>query len=278
MPRISIITATLDAGEALRHTLRSIVAQQGGACEWIVIDGGSSDGTLALLGREAPPATRWRSEPDAGIYDAWNKACAMARGEWLVFLGAGDELAAPDTLARIGATLAGAYPAHDLVYGRVRYVGPRSRQPLDEAGSPWSELQQQWDSGRPALPPHGAIFHHRSLFAGGRRFDPRYRIAGDVHFLLRHALRKPPLYVPFVTVLATTHGASMNLRRAAELAAEIRRMNRELGIVPPFGHRIANGMLLGAKIVAGRLPAPLGYKVADLYRRLGGRPGRWSAR
>lgn len=278
LPLVSIITATLDAEEALRHSLRSVAAQTDASLEWIVIDGGSKDGTVELLRQNEGLVARWLSEPDTGIYDAWNKACALVRGDWLLFLGAGDELAAPDCLANASVYLRQAHPAHDLVYGRLCYVSPDGRRRLEEVGVPWSEMQRQWESGRPALPPHTAIFHHRSLFSAGKRFDSRYRIAGDVHFLLRHAMRKPLLFVPVTTVLAATHGISMNLRRATELAGEIRRMNRELGIVPPFGHRIADGILLGAKVVAGRLPAPIGHRVADLYRRLGGRPGRWSAR
>jgi len=275
-PLVSIITATLDAAEQFRHTLRSIEEQTGASFEWIVIDGGSRDGTVELLRQYQARIAHWRSEPDAGIYDAWNKGCAIARGEWFLFLGAGDELASPDALAEASIRLRQAHPAYDLVYGRLRYVSPVGRRVLEEVGVPWSELESQWDSGRPALPPQSAIFHHRSLFTGGGRFDASYRIAGDVHFLLRYAMCKPLLYFPVTVVLVATQGMSMNLHRAAELTGEIRRLNRELGIVAPFGHRVANGLLVGAKVIAGRLPVPIGNRIADLYRRLRGRPERWS--
>ncbi|TAK85446.1 MAG: glycosyltransferase [Betaproteobacteria bacterium] len=277
-PLVSIVTSTLDAAEVLPHTIRSLAAQEGARFEWIVVDGGSSDGTVELLRRHEKLIGRWLSEPDAGICDAWNKALAMARGEWLVFLGAGDEFAAPDTLARISSQLARAHPPHDLVYGNLIYVSPLGRQDLEEVGGPWNELRDRWEIGRPALPPHPALFHHRSLFAGGRCFDTRFRIAGDADFLLRHALRKPPLYVPLAVVRTPVDGLSMNLRHAAQLAREIGIINRELGLAPPLAHRVAERLLLAAKIVAGRMPAPLGRRIADLYRRASGRPARWSVR
>jgi glycosyltransferase involved in cell wall biosynthesis len=211
---ISIVTSTLDAAAGLAHTLRSVAQQRGASFEWIVVDGGSSDGTVELLRRHEHLVARWISEPDSGIYDAWNKACALARGQWLLFIGAGDEFAAPDALSSLSAHLAGAHPAHDIVYGRLRYISQVGRVDLEEIGAPWEDIQGRWELCRPALPPHPATFHHRSLFSSERVFDTRYRIAGDAHFLLKHAMRKPPLFVPVTVVRTPIGGISFNLRGA----------------------------------------------------------------
>ncbi|HUF82819.1 MAG TPA: glycosyltransferase family 2 protein [Burkholderiales bacterium] len=277
-PLISIITSTLNAVEQLPHTARSIAAQRGARFEWIVIDGGSTDGTQALLRQHEHLIARWLSEPDAGIYDAWNKACALARGEWLLFLGAGDEFPAPGTLAELSRHLAPAHPDHDLVYGRLIYISQAGRRDLEEVGVPWKELEGRWEIGRPALPPHAATFHHRSLFAGGRAFDARYRLAGDAHFLLRYALRKPLLHIPLAVCRTPVGGLTMNLRNVLELAREIRVINRELALAPPLRHRVVETLLLGAKVAAGLMPAPVGHWIADIYRRLIRRPKRWSVR
>lgn len=277
-PLVSIVTATFNAARELPFTVRSIAAQRGASFEWVVVDGGSSDGTTALLARNEPLVARWISEPDRGIYDAWNKGCGLARGDWLLFVGAGDELAAEDTLARMAPQLAAAHPAHDLVYGKLRYVSAIGRRELDEAGAPWEELRGRWQLGRPALPPHGALFHHRSLFEAGRRFDTRYRIAGDAEFLLRHAMHKPPLFVPLPLLRAPLGGVSMDLRNAREMAREIAAMNRELGIAAPLRHRMAEAFLLAAKVAASRMPGRLGAHAGDLYRRFCGLPERWTVR
>lgn len=279
-PLISIVTSTLDAARVLPFTAASLARQRGAPFEWIVVDGASRDGTLELIRRHEGEGlvTRWISEPDSGIYDAWNKGCALAGGEWLLFLGAGDELVADDSLAAFSRTLAGAHPAHDLVYGRMRYISAGERVDLEEVGAPWSELQGRWEIGRPALPPHPALFHHRSLFREGRRFDPRFKIAGDSHFLLKHALGKPPLFVPLALVRTPVGGISFDLRTALAQAREIESMNRELGLHPPLAHRAAESVLLGAKVVAAAMPPALGHRVADFYRTLAGRPKRWSIR
>jgi glycosyltransferase involved in cell wall biosynthesis len=272
---ISIVTSTLDAVGTLPHTLRSLAAQRGADFEWLVVDGGSRDGTVDLLQANAGRIAWWTSEPDGGFYDAWNKALARAKGDWLLFVGSGDEFAAPDTLARFSEVLAGAHPEHDLVYGRVRYVSALGRVDLDEAGAPWEKLRGRWEIGRPALPPHPGIFHHRSLFSQGRGFDPRYRIAGDAHFLLKHALGKPPLHVPRPVVRTPIGGLSMRFGSALAVSREISRINAELGLRPPLGHRVAETLRLAAKLAA-RLPG--GCYAADAYRRLIGLPPRWSVR
>jgi glycosyltransferase involved in cell wall biosynthesis len=275
---ISIVTSTLDAAADLAHTLRSVAQQRGASFEWIVVDGGSNDGTVELLRRHEHLVARWISEPDSGIYDAWNKACALARGQWLLFLGAGDEFAAPDALENFSPHLARAHPEHDLVYGKLRYISPLGRVDLEEVGAPWAELAGRWELCRPVLPPHPAIFHHRSLFEDGRHFETRFKMAGDSHFLLRHALRKAPLFVPLALVRAPVGGVSLSLRSAAALSREISDIDAELGLVPPLSHRLAERMRLAAKVLAAWMPPRLGHPIADCYRRLTGRPRRWSVR
>lgn len=277
-PLVSLITATLNAARDLPPTIASIARQRGVSFEWIVVDGGSADGTLELLRRHANLVRHWRSEPDAGIYDAWNKGCALARGQWLLFLGAGDELEGPSALAAFAEALGRAHPEHDLVYGRLRYISAAARAELDEVGEPWDKLAKRWELGRPALPPNQALFYHRSLFGPGRGFDARYRIAGDAAFVLRHALGKPPLFVPRTLVRVQMRGASMDLGHAAQMAGEIRRLTRELGLRAPPGHRLAETLLLAAKVGVSKMPAWLGMPIADGYRRLRGRPKRWSVR
>jgi glycosyltransferase involved in cell wall biosynthesis len=275
---ISIVTSTLNAAAHLSHTLRSVAQQRGASFEWIVVDGGSTDGTVDLLRQNDHLIAHWLSEPDGGIYDAWNKACALARGEWLLFIGAGDAFTAPDTLASFCVHLESAYPAHDLVYGKLRYISPGARVDLEEVGAPWEDIEGRWELCRPALPPHPAIFHHRSLFADGRRFDTRFKMAGDSHFLLRHALRKRPLFVPAPLLRAPVGGVSLNLRTASALAREISDIDLELGLVPPLRHRLAERLRLGAKVLAGWIPPRFGHPIADCYRRLTGQPKRWSTR
>jgi len=103
--RISVVTAALDALGPLRETVASVAVQDFAGREHIVVDGGSSDGTRAWLAGQGP-AVRWVSEPDDGIADALNKGVAMARGEYVLVLQAGDVLLGADRLRAAAARLA----------------------------------------------------------------------------------------------------------------------------------------------------------------------------
>ena len=85
-PIISIITASHRDWAGLRRTHQSLLAQDHTRVQWVVIDSGSGDGTAAWLQAQAPDWISWISEPDQGIYDAWNKGLRLARGEWMVFV------------------------------------------------------------------------------------------------------------------------------------------------------------------------------------------------
>ena len=90
-PLISIIVAVFNGKETLQQCIDSVAQQTYQNKELIVIDGGSNDGTLDLLNQNSSRLT-WLSEPDSGVYSAWNKGLARAKGEWVCFLGADDFL------------------------------------------------------------------------------------------------------------------------------------------------------------------------------------------
>ena len=95
---VSIITITYNAERFLERTIQSVLAQQATDYEYIVIDGGSTDGTLDIIERYESHVTTWISEPDGGLYDAMNKGLHRARGEYVWFMNAGDELYDEQTL------------------------------------------------------------------------------------------------------------------------------------------------------------------------------------
>jgi glycosyltransferase involved in cell wall biosynthesis len=116
--RISIVLPTLNAARTLPSTLDSIACQEFRDFECVVMDGGSSDGSLALLEsyRGKIPSFRLRSQADRGIYDAMNAGAASARGEWLYFMGADDRLVDAKVLSSIVPALRSDV---DFVYGNV---------------------------------------------------------------------------------------------------------------------------------------------------------------
>lgn len=99
--KLSIITINLNNRDGLKRTIDSVVSQTFTDYEWIVIDGGSTDGSCELIEQYSNRFTYWCSEPDKGIYNAMNKGIAHAKGEWLQFLNSGDSFYESSTLEHV---------------------------------------------------------------------------------------------------------------------------------------------------------------------------------
>ena len=249
MPLITIITSTFNAKEELPWTIASIRAQRYPYLQWIIADGGSTDGTLSILQDNSDIVNFWFSEKDEGIYDAWNKALKYARGDWIQFLGAGDELADCNLFNKIHNTLHHASTAFDLVYGDVLLVTEDKRIAVKRIGEPWPSMKGQWETFRPKLPMHPGIFHHKSLFTTPPFFSPHYKIAGDSHFLLKSILKNDPLYIPILVDIMPTGGVSSSLAGSIKSTREILKLNKELGITPPLVHKIVELARFNFKIL-----------------------------
>lgn len=198
-PKVSIIIATFNADKYLNDCLDSITRQSLADYELIVIDGGSTDSTVAILEARKQEIAAWRSEPDRGIYDAWNKGLAHARGDWICFLGADDVYAHPNALRNLLTAAQGS----DLVFGRIQYLDA-AREPAGVAGAPWSwreMLNRQ-------VVAHPGSLHHRRLFEEFGRFDASLRIAGDYEFLLRVGEKARASYLDEVILLCGSEGVS----------------------------------------------------------------------
>ena len=114
--RITVITVAYNAREALAATIRSVAAQTYRPLEYIVIDGGSTDGSREVIESRRADIACWVSEPDHGIYDAMNKGVAKATGDYCIFMNAGDTFAAPDTVENIVRAMD---KDADVVYGDI---------------------------------------------------------------------------------------------------------------------------------------------------------------
>ena len=144
-----------------------------GGYESIVVDGGSSDGTAAFLRREKRIA-RYVSEPDRGIYDAMNKGLRLCRGDFVIFMNAGDEFFNPRVLERAAAVLR-AHPDCRFLFGDACLVGEDGHCRFREYDAPVTTQNIC----------HQSIFYDRRLFAELGMYDERYRIVADYDFNLR---------------------------------------------------------------------------------------------
>jgi glycosyltransferase involved in cell wall biosynthesis len=124
--RITVGIVTFNAANVLERALASVLRYKSPRVELVVVDGASNDGTVAILERHHAQIDHWRSEPDAGIYDAMNKVRQAATGDWLLFLGADDELlVSPDRLLDRLTQPDALYYGNVLIEGTDRICGGR---------------------------------------------------------------------------------------------------------------------------------------------------------
>lgn len=255
-PTLSIITVCYNAREALQETLENVLCQSFPSFEYLVIDGGSTDGTLSLLKQSSESFARaqipfqYISEPDHGIYDAMNKGTQAAEGTWLLFLNAGDLLADPHILEQIFSV-----PAYgSVIYGDTVCVY-RNRQKL-----------------YPALPladiTHEMAFCHQSALIKRtlllkQPYDTSYRICADHHFFLSMYLKEIPFdYRPVPISIYEIAGYSDHNKLTAH--REQNRMQRELHIFRPSASWILRECTFYIKLL---IKSVGGRKIIDLVRK-----------
>ena len=242
LPIITIITSTYNVVQDLQWTIDSIKNQSYPNIQWIIADGASTDGTVAMLEANSERIDYWFSEPDMGIYDAWNKALEHVKGDWVQFIGAGDELYETNTLEKVASHLKDAYPNYELVYGQVMHISEKGRKELYVSGEPWENYQGKWDGNRPRLPVQTGIYHHFSKFnSNSTPFDTSYQIVADCHFLLEHKnYDKNIAFIPFAVTKMPMGGVSGSIKGGFKIYLETKRSVKELGIKVPISVRLTS--------------------------------------
>lgn len=126
-PTFSIITVTYNASRWLERTILSVLSQSYASIEYLVIDGGSTDGTVDLIKQYEAGIAYWVSEPDRGLYDAMNKGLQRATGDYVWFINAGDTIYTADTVQKIVASLKKNVSLPDVLYGETAIVDAEGR-------------------------------------------------------------------------------------------------------------------------------------------------------
>ncbi|MDY6793332.1 MAG: glycosyltransferase family 2 protein [Thermodesulfobacteriota bacterium] len=204
-PLVSIITAVFNGEKFLSQTIESILNQTYKHIEFIIIDGESTDGTTDIIRNYQDHITCWISEPDEGVYDAWNKGVNLAKGQWLAFVG-GDDILNPDAVeSYINFILKSGAPDLEYVSSKAELVDDQLNfQRI--IGKPW-----KWKNFLKFNNlVHVGSFHHQRLFQKYGRYDCGYHIAGDYEFLMRPGQHLNAAFMDMVTVKMRSSGISQN--------------------------------------------------------------------
>ena len=174
-PLVTVITVVYNAADTIAATIQSVLTQTYGNLDFIVIDGGSTDGTLEVIRRHENRLSLWLSEPDNGIYDAMNKGISMIEDEesYILFLNADDYLADANSIERIISRSR----YEDFLYGKIALMDEGF---LVHLGHPHTKQSLAF----------GMAFHQATLtkcrvFRKLGLFDTRYRLAADYEFAVR---------------------------------------------------------------------------------------------
>jgi glycosyltransferase involved in cell wall biosynthesis len=204
--KISVITVALNSAPTIVDTLRSVAAQTHPDVEHIIVDGGSTDGTLELIGSESIPVAKLISESDAGIYDAMNKGVSLAKGEIVGFLNSDDVFSDNYVLAKIAKAFCD--PTIGVAYGDLVFVG---RYDTDRVVRYWkSSVYTPGLCATGWMPPHPTLYARRSVYAKCGNFDLSFRLFADFEMALRmfEEWRVPSVYLPEVLVRMRMGGVS----------------------------------------------------------------------
>jgi glycosyltransferase involved in cell wall biosynthesis len=224
--KVSIITAVRNGADAIGKTLDSVNEQDYPDIEHVIVDGASTDDTMRVVRERGRRVGPWVSERDAGVYDAFNKGLALATGEWIGYLGAGDRFANASSVA----TLIAAGRNVDAVFADLVIVdaedGRVTRRYRSASFSP-----DRIGSGY--MPAHPTLFMRRSVYEMHGRFDTSYRIAGDFEYIVRAFGRNRTTYVHVPEILVQMQGGGLSnqgLRSKWRITREMHRACAANGI------------------------------------------------
>lgn len=269
-PLVTVVTPSLNRAAFLRRAIDTVASQTYPAIEHLVIDGGSTDGSLAVLEEAAARrGLRWVSEPDGGMYEAINKGMALATGEILAYLNT-DDLYFPWSVATAVAALT-AHPEAELVYGDLAYVDTTT-------GRGGLRLYAPFNLGyltRSAFIGQPTAFWRRRVFSELGGFDERRRYVADCDFWMRAGRRFRFHKLDEIQAVDGTHPDTLRMRHRSALLAELRAVRLENGAEPRM-----RGLILRAGDLAYHglhtQIAFLRFAIEWLrWRGLGRRPRGW---
>ncbi len=204
--KVSIITAALNNHSTIEDTIQSVLTQKYENVEYIIVDGGSSDGTVKIVQKYQDKIAKWTSESDKGIYHALNKGLKMSTGDIIGFLHADDVYAHSMVIDWVVSRIMNCNT--DSCYGDLQYV---HKKDINKTIRYWKSCYYTEGIFRKGwMPPHPTFFVKREVFDKYGHFNTDFKIAADYEYMLRVLERNKITthYIPEVLVKMRTGGKS----------------------------------------------------------------------
>ena len=229
-PLVSIITPSYNQAPFLEQTIQSVLGQDYPRLEYLIVDGGSTDGSPDIIHHYSDRLAWWVSEKDQGQADAINKALRRSKGEIIAWLNS-DDLYEPGTITEI-VRFFKSNPQIGLAFGNVRAIDDTSRTINVLKYGPWglADLMSFSIIGQPA------VFMRRSALEQAGMLDTSYHYLLDHHLWIRIAQIAEIQYIPRTLAAARYHAAAKNISHPAEFTSEATRilewMKSQPGLAP----------------------------------------------
>lgn len=209
MKELSIIIATYNAEITLQRCLDSIILQKSDVLELIVIDGHSKDKTLGIIEKYKTYIDYFVSEPDRGVYDAWNKGILASKGKWIMFLGA-DDVLLPQSILKFTNFLKSNVD-FDIISAKASMVDKFGHE-ICIIGKKydWNEFRKNM------LFSHGTTLHNKEFVKRNGLFNLSYKICSDYEFFMRHGSTINAGFINDVMILFQSGGMSSTIKGQIE--------------------------------------------------------------
>lgn len=220
---ITIVIATYNAEAYLQTCLNSIIPQLNNDIELVIIDGESKDGTVEIIKNFKQYIKYWISEPDKGIYDAWNKGIKISNSKWIMFIGADDELF-PNAINKYVNLLASQdFSSFDYISAQNEYVDSNDKLiKLLGEGAEWKLLRKGMSAA------HVASLHHKkNLFENIGYYNLEFSLCADYELLLRKKNNLKSYFLPVRIGKMKVGGMSFSTR-AIKQCYEIRKLHNSI--------------------------------------------------
>ena len=198
---ISVITINYNNREGLRRTIESVINQTWRDFEYIIIDGGSTDGSRELIEQYKEHLSYWCSEPDKGIYNAMNKGIRHAKGEYLNFMNSGDTFYDNEVLEKVFKEERKA----DILYGYM--IDDKSKTIVNKA---LMKSVLYWDDFVGNTLPHQSTFSKKHLFDDFGYFDETYKIVADSKFFIKSIVWEKVSYEFIPDIISVYEGGGIS--------------------------------------------------------------------
>lgn len=239
LPLISIITVSFNAVTYIEQCIQSVITQSFEDFEYVIIDGGSDDGTQQIIEKYQHQLAYWHSKPDRGLAHAFNEGVKYSRGQWLLFLNSDDYFVDAGVLGRLAEAIQEHQEA-DVVFGQVLLVS-REKYPKEIGGPYGGPFKWGQFVVRDTIP-HQAALTNRKLFEQIGLFSEDFRIAVDYEHFLRAGPKLRACFVPILVAYMRDGGLSQaNVRNSLN---EWHKARIETNAAPYYWALLLHGWLI----------------------------------